>query len=90
VIGGGRGQEEEGEGLDDEEDEIAELEQRLRMAKLPEHALKAAKKELKVQNEPLYSFPVEKLREPGDEAKHLNKFCAIFVEFVPMYVFTCV
>jgi hypothetical protein len=48
VIGGGRGQEEDGEGLDDEEDEIAELEQRLRAAKLPEHALKAAKKELKV------------------------------------------
>ena len=48
VVGGGRGREEEGEGLE-EEDEIAELEQRLGAAKLPEHALKAAKKELKVQ-----------------------------------------
>ena len=44
VISDGRGQEEELE----EEDEIVELEQRLRAAKLPEHALKAAKKELKV------------------------------------------
>ena len=49
MIGGGRGREEEGEGLEEEEDEIAELEQRLGAAKLPEHALKAAKKELKVQ-----------------------------------------
>ena len=45
MVGGGRGQEEELE----EEDEMAELEQRLRAAKLPEHALKAAKKELKVK-----------------------------------------
>ena len=50
MVGGGRGREEEGEGLEEEEeDEIAELEQRLGAAKLPEHALKAAKKELKVQ-----------------------------------------
>ena len=49
MIGGGRGREEEGEGLEEEEDEIAELEERLGAAKLPEHALKAAKKELKVQ-----------------------------------------
>ena len=32
----------------EEEDEVAELEQRLRSSKLPEHALKAATKELKV------------------------------------------
>lgn len=44
MVGGGRSQEEDLE----EEDEIAELEQRLRAAKLPDHALKAAKKELKV------------------------------------------
>ena len=44
VVRDGRGKEEELE----EEDEVAELEQRLRSAKLPEHALKAAKKELKV------------------------------------------
>ena len=43
MVGDGRGQEEV-----EEEDEIAELEQRLRSSKLPEHALKAAKKELKV------------------------------------------
>ena len=44
VVRDGRSQE---EGLE-EEDEISELEQRLRSARLPEHALKAAKKELKV------------------------------------------
>ena len=33
---------------DETEDEIAELEQRLKAASLPEHALKAAQKELKV------------------------------------------
>ena len=44
MVGGGRSQEEDLE----EEDEIAELEQRLRAAKLPDHALKSAKKELKV------------------------------------------
>ena len=49
MIGGGRGREEEGEGLEEEEDEIVELEERLGAAKLPEHALKVAKKELKVQ-----------------------------------------
>ena len=42
-MGDGRGQDEL-----EEEDEIAELEQRLMSSKLPEHALKAAKKELKV------------------------------------------
>ena len=44
MVSDGRSQGEELE----EEDEIAELEQRLKAAKLPEHALKAAKKELKV------------------------------------------
>ena len=34
--------------VEEEEDEIAELEQRMMSSKLPEHALKAAKKELKV------------------------------------------
>ena len=44
-MGDGRGQ----DGLPDEEqDEIAELEQRMVSSHLPEHALKAAKKELKV------------------------------------------
>lgn len=32
----------------DEDDELAELEQRLNSAELPEHALKVARKELKV------------------------------------------
>lgn len=32
----------------DEEDELAELQERLKAAKLPEHALKVAQKELKV------------------------------------------
>ena len=43
MIGDGHSQEQLAE-----EDEIAELEQRLKSANLPEHALKAAKKELKV------------------------------------------
>ena len=34
--------------VEEEEDEIAELEQRMMSSKLPEHALKAAKRELKV------------------------------------------
>lgn len=36
------------DGQDDAEDDIMELEQRLKAASLPEHALKAAQKELKV------------------------------------------
>ena len=34
---------------DDTDDEITELDHRLRAASLPEHAMKAAQKELKVQ-----------------------------------------
>lgn len=37
----------------DEEDELAELEEQLKAAKLPEHALKVAQKELKVCVSPL-------------------------------------
>ena len=45
MVSNRRGQDEVEEG----EDEIAELEQRMMSSKLPEHALKAAKKELKVR-----------------------------------------
>ena len=45
VVGDGRSQ----DAPDEEEDEIAELEQRMMSSNLPEHALKAAKRELKVQ-----------------------------------------
>ena len=38
----------EGGGEEEEEDEIRELEERIEKAGLPEHALKAAQKELKV------------------------------------------
>lgn len=41
----------EGEG-EGEEDEIMELEERIEKAHLPEHALKAAQKELKVHDYP--------------------------------------
>lgn len=34
--------------MSDEDDELEELEQRLNSAKLPDHALKVAQKELKV------------------------------------------
>ena len=44
MVGDRRGQ----DVVEEEEDEIAELEQRMMSSKLPEHALKAAKKELKV------------------------------------------
>ena len=42
VVGDGRGQ-------DAPDDEIAELEQRMMSSNLPEHAMKAAKREIKVQ-----------------------------------------
>ena len=45
VVGDGRGQ----DASDEEEDEIAELEQRMMSSNLPEHAMKAAKREIKVQ-----------------------------------------
>ena len=53
--GGGRGGRKgadvvrEGEGEDEDEDEMREFEERIEKAGLPEHALKAAQKELKVQ-----------------------------------------
>lgn len=46
--GGGRGRGGAHSSVGEEEDEISELEQRIFSAELPEHALKAAEKELKV------------------------------------------
>ena len=45
---GGRGHKRGGAEEEEEGDEMSELEQRIASAKLPEHALKAAQKELKV------------------------------------------
>lgn len=57
MVDDGRGQEQL-----EEEDEIAELEQRMKSGNLPEHALKAAKKELKVHPSSYYSSLYSSLR----------------------------
>ena len=41
--------------MDEEDDELAELEEKLKTAQLPDHALKVARKELKVNLKCVYT-----------------------------------
>ena len=92
--GGGRGGRKgaevvrEGEGEDEDEDEMREFEERIEKAGLPEHALKAAQKELKVQYimyaHCIYTYAVHS--SPYIPLLELQKFVSATIYFFRFYL----